>query len=105
MARINPPYIYGYLRSDTIQVQFDIFTRKLNENDANMYVEYICEDGFKSIPETLPIMNDAQNPIVLNKTQDTLLKIFTIMQVVGRCDESPILMFHGTVEEFLRSFD
>ena len=105
MARNNQHYIYAYLRSDTIRVQFDIFTRKLNENDANMYVEYICEDGFKPIPETLPIWNDAQNPIVLNKTQDILLKIFAIMQVVGRCDESPILMFHGTVEEFLRSFD
>ena len=104
MDEVNEPYIYGFLRSDTTQMQFDIFTRKLNENDVNMYVEYICEDEFKLIPETLPIMNDAENSIVLDKTQDNLYKIFTKMQVIARCDESPILMYHGSVQEFLRFF-
>ena len=104
MDGTNEHYIYGFLRSDTTQVQFDIFTRKLNENDVNLYVEYICEDEFKLIPETLPIMNNAENSIVLDKTQDNLYKIFTKMQVIARCDESPILMYHGSVQEFLRFF-
>ena len=104
MDGTNPPYIYTFLRRDTDQVQFDIFTRQLNENDVNMYVEYICEDEFTFLPETLRIIHDAGNSIVVDKTQDILHKILTVMHMIGECDECPILMYHGTVEEFLRFF-
>ena len=104
MADTNPAYIYCYPRRDTDLLLFTIFTRELNEDEVNIYVAYVFEDGLKFIPDTLPVVNDA-NSMIIGKSQEIIDKVFTEMHVIGECEQCPILMYHGTVQEFQLLFE
>ena len=94
-------YIYCFPRRNSKYLLFDVFTRAMDQTEVNIYLEYVCEDGPKLLPDALPAEAGA-NCILLRVTRELLQKIMTDMTIIGLYDEYPVLMYHGMVHEFVQ---
>ena len=94
-------YIYCFPRRNSNYLLFNVFTRAMNQTEVDIYLEYVCEDGPKLLPDALPAEAGA-NCILFRKTRELLQKIMTDMTIIGLYDEYPVLRYHGMVHEFLQ---
>ena len=94
-------YIYCFPRRNSNYLLLNVFTRKMDETEVNIYLDYVCGDGPQLLPDALPGEAGA-NCILFRKTRELLQKIMTDMTIIGLYDEYPVLMYHGMVHEFVQ---
>ena len=104
MASEGSIYIYCYPRRDSNLILFNTFTRKMDVAEVNVYLDYVCEDGPKLLPDILPA-EESPNCIIFRKTRALLEKIMTHMTIIGMYNEYPVLRYHGVAHEFVQMLE